>query len=192
MKNSVFLAIASIALSGCIGSVPDAPKYWTVEFVPAAVDTAQRNASRPTVKLSSISVSAPYSGSSIAVMRKDGSVAFDAYNAFAAPPVALLSNAAYEAVEASGVFSSVIRSQSIASSPLALELSVVRLALDCRGDAARKATVVVRATVVESRAVKSSAVGHGEADASDGDYSKAFSEAFSRAVCEAAKRLALE
>ena len=174
-------------LAGCLGTAPKAPKNWTVEWTGTTVENAS-DAKAPSVKLQQLEVRAPYGGSRIAVLRPDGSIVFDAFNAFAAPPASLLKGAAFDVVEASGVFSRAVRPGSSAAADLSLEITVTRLAFDCRAEGRREASVELVMTLVGGRSVVSSAKGEASAPV-DGDFSAAFSHAFENAVLSALRSL---
>ena len=76
MKKFALFAFAA-ALSGCLGPAPKTPAYWTID-----VDSAD--------KVAFVTVCAPYGGQRIAVLRQDGSIAFDPANSFAAAPGAVM------------------------------------------------------------------------------------------------------
>ena len=186
----IFLPAALAALSGCFGgAAPKAPAHWTVEPQAASVErsVAPRRAA---VRVAGVTVRAPYDGMRLAVMRRGGSLASDPCNSFAASPAAILRGAAQDVVEASGVFAGVVAANSSASVPLALEVTVRRLALDCRVEGARSALVELTAVLVGGgREVVATARGEASIPAISGDYSAAFSSAFSSALAEALKRL---
>ncbi|MBR1921156.1 MAG: hypothetical protein IJ829_04015, partial [Kiritimatiellae bacterium] len=79
MKRIALLLLAP-ALAGCLGPAPKPPVNWTIE-----IDAAE--------KVASAVVCAPYGGQRLAVLRPDGSIAFDPMNAFAAPPAAIIKDA---------------------------------------------------------------------------------------------------
>ena len=146
-----FLAyFPAFILAGCLGSAPKTPVYWTIE-----VETAE--------KAAFVMVCAPYGGQRIAVLRGDGSIAFDPCNSFAASPAAILKDAL---VTRGGVGSVVVR----------------RLALDCREPGRRDAVVEL-----DIAAGEKSASGSASVSAADGNYSAAFSRAFAKAYAEARK-----
>ena len=146
MKKMVFLLFP--VLAGCLGSAPKPPVSWTID-----IDTD--------VKVAFATVCAPYGGQRFAVLRPDGSVAFDPCNAFAASPGSILKDAVVGRKGEGSLF-------------------VRRLALDCRAEGRRDA-------VVSLEIVSGNRAGKGEAAEStaDGNYSKAFSAAFAKAYAEA-------
>lgn len=147
MKN-VFIALLPPVLAGCLAAAPGRPAYWTLE-----IGSARR--------VASATVCAPYSGQRLAVLRPDGSVAFDPCNSFAASPSAIVRDALV-ARGAEGV------------------LSVRRLALDCRKTGRRDA-------LVELEVTSGGRVSSGSASepTADGNYTAAFSRAFERACAVA-------
>ena len=151
MKKYV-LSLLPLLFAGCLGSAPKAPVKWTVD-----ADTR--------LAVSAITVAAPYDGTRLAVMRSDGSLAFDAYNVFADRPRRLLEFA-------------------VKPEPSAPAILVRRFALDCREEGERKAYVVIRAS-----AGGRESDGEGVVNAQDGNYTRAFSAAFGDALRSALKGL---
>jgi len=135
-------------LAGCLGPAPKPPVNWTIEIAEDA-------------KVVSAVVCAPYGAQRLAVLRPDGSIAFDPRNSFAAAPAAIVKDAL---VERRGAGALVVR----------------RLALDCRSAGRRDAVVdlEVSAGDVVSR-------GSAAEPTADGNYTAAFSRAFSKAYREA-------
>lgn len=187
-KAIVILPAAAIALGGCISSAPKAPDNWVVEFsrAKAAEDALEAPANggdeKRIVRISQVSVRAPYDGIHMAVLRADGSLAFDPGNAFAAPPGPMLRGIAQDAVVASGLFSRAIASNSSAASDFALEICVTRLALDCRREGRRDATVELGLVLVRGRDIVGSSRAEGRSATGDRDFSAAFSQAFAKAM----------
>lgn len=137
------------------------------------------------MKLAGVSVASPYNSAQIAVLRPDGSIAFDPYNCFAAQPSSLLAPAAFAAVERKTGSGAAIRPNSSAAARRSVEITVSRFALDCREEGRRKAAVELSAALVEGRNLSAVAKAEAEADAASGDFSAAFSKAFADAVDEA-------
>lgn len=187
MKTAFYLAVTA-AFCGCLSSVPPAPKKWHVTEIKGEMPkiTAVR---KPSVKISRVDVRPPYDGTALAVLRADGSIAFDPCNAFASTPERLLSGAVFDALESAGFADVVLDSKSSVASPLKLEVTVTRLALDCRTEGRREASVAVMLRLCESRRVISTSRGEAVAPTADADYTKAFSTAFTRSMSEALKRL---
>ena len=175
------MAMAVLA-GGCLVSAPPQPKSWIV--------SAQRkpayevNVSKA-ARLGSLSVAAPYDRPALAVRRADGSIAFDAYNVFATSPSALLRAPLATLLEDGGSFGRILPSSSMARTGTTVEAVVNDLSLDCREEGRRTANVSITIAVMENREVKNFLDGEGSADASSGDYSAAFSEAFAKAVSAA-------
>lgn len=160
---------------------------WTVEY-PArdAGDAAAQTAgSAAAVRVSRVDVRAPFDGQRLAVLRGDGSIAFDPRNSFAAPPAALLRGATLDAARASRLAAAAIDRLSSASTPYSIEVSVSRFALDCRTPGARKASVALSVSLMDSRNVIATSEADAEADAAAGDYTSAFSKAFGAAIDKA-------
>lgn len=189
MRRILHLALAALPLfAGCLGSAPKAPKNWSVEWTKTAVERSEKEA-LPAVKLTQLDVRAPYNGTNLAVLRSDGSIAFDSFNSFAAQPAALLKGAVFDAVEASCVFSQVVSGNSAAVAPYAMEITVTRLALDCRTEGRRDATVSLTTVLVGSRSVVASASGEAAVPVSEGNLSQAFSAAFAEALISSLRSL---
>lgn len=191
MNVRTFAWLVLPALAGCLSSPPPAPANWTIEWArpETAATTAPAELSLGTVKVSGVDVRAPYNGQRLAVLRADGSVAFDPYNSFAAPPAALLKGAAVDVIESTGVFSRVLASASSARGVYSVELTVTRLALDCRTPDASAASVALKLTLLNGRDAVGTSSGEASAPVSDGNFTKAFSSAFTTALTEAASKL---
>lgn len=174
-----FSAVLASLAAGCLGSHPGEPAYWTAESSEARLVVAKPGADRVRASFRDLAVRAPYDGAHFAVLRADGSVAFDPMNSFAARPAMLLK----------GLAKDVIASAAPAdfASPRAetsFSVEVTRLALDCRREGARNAVValtLVAAGRDDARAVR----GEASVDASDGNYTRAFSQAFADALADA-------
>jgi len=189
MKNGAYAIFLLPLLAGCLSSAPRAPINWTIDFSRNTDAVAARtNAAAAAVRIAAIDVRAPYSGQRLAVLRPDGSIAFDPCNAFAASPALLLRGAAHEAVEASGMFARVLEPGSSAKETYAMEIVVTQLALDCRTEGRRTAKVAFTLTLIEGRMAVACVRGAGAAEATD-DFSAAFSTAFARAVADALAKL---
>lgn len=187
MRLTVAL-LGAVALAGCLSPAPKAPVSWTVSIA-GAKGAAVMERKWDVVRVSRVEVRAPYDGRSLAVLRPDGSLAFDSFNAFAATPASILVGAAVDALSASGAAASVIGPHSIASAQMSMEVTVTRLALDCRKDGARDASVALSIALLDGRRLVSVAEAEGGAATPDGNYSAAFSSAFGKAFAEALKRL---
>lgn len=146
MGRVLMLSSISLALVGCLSSAPKAPTSWVIE-----ADTG--------CAVSSVEVIAPYDGVRFVVMRKDGSVAFDGMNVFAARPASLLRGA-------------------LRSDPAGPVLYVRRLALDCTKEGERRAVAELLAVTRDGNEFLAAA----SVDASDGNYSRAYGKAFADAV----------
>ena len=183
----------AVVAAGCLtASAPSQVASWTIEFQPApaaaSVASAETTA-RGNARIAQVSVRAPYDAREIAVLRSDGSMAFDPYNRFASMPAALLRGALQDAFLSHGAFRTTVASGSQLETDVAVEATVTRLALDCREEGKRTAVVELTILLLRDRAVYASARGEGTADAADGNYTQAFSQAFSRAVASALSRL---
>ncbi len=176
-----------LLLVGCLGSGPKAPVCWIFGASDAKIAPADADALRKPARIGELSVRAPYDGLPLAVLRADGSVAFDPCNSFAARPSALLKGAAEDVLAASGAYDF----QSAADPRILafVDVTVTRLALDCKTEGCRKAVVDV--VVVERQGGRIHpdkvrvAAGAGSVDAADGNYSRAFSQALADALAGA-------
>jgi uncharacterized lipoprotein YmbA len=177
------------ALAGCLSpSHPPEVACWNIEYsAPAAPSAAEPRFG--VARVSQVTVRAPYGAKSIAVLRGNGTVAFDPYNEFAAGVAQLLKGTVAEAMEKSGLFNAVVGASSSAGSDVFAEATVTRLALDCREQGRRKAVADVCVMLVSGRDIVASASGSGTADAADGNYGKAFSRAVSDALANALRGL---
>ena len=178
--------ISVLAFSGCLTSAPPPPKSWIVS---ASRKSNSELMIDKVARLGSITVAAPYDKSALAVKRADGSLAFDAYNVFASSPSALLRAPLAALLEDDGRFGRVLSSVSTARSTSTLEAVVTDLSLDCTVENRRTAKVSISIAVIENREIKIFLDGSGSADAASGDYSAAFSEAFSQAVFDALRSM---
>jgi len=185
--EKLHLVLASVALlAGCAATAPRAPDNWAVEFSRAGSSAAAKSEAKPqfpAVRVASVSVRAPYDAARFAVLRADGSVAFDGYNQFAASPAALLRGAVQDAMEASGRFARVAAPTSSEAVPLSAEVTVTRLALDCREKGRRAASVALSVVLIDARrAAVATGRGEGSATVAAKDFSAAFSGAFASAM----------
>ena len=175
-------------LAGCFTSRPPEIRDWTVEFCWRAKPVAQPKFG--VVRVSQVTVRAPYDARGFQVLRADGSLAQDPYNRFAASPSQLLKGPIQDAFAASGAFDGVVGQSSSAAVSAVAEVSFSRFALDCRTDGSRTADVALTVLVLDrDRKIAALLRGDGRADAAAGDYSKAFSEAFSAAIESASRQL---
>ena len=186
MSKILPFALAPLLVAGCLSSGPRPAVNWTVESLPVTAAAAPKWG---VVRVAQVNVRAPYDGVRFAVLRPDGSIAFDAYNAFAASPAAILRGTACDIMAASGLFTRVLPSSSAAAADVSVEITVERLAVDCRVKGARHAVVSLAVRLLKGREVVSSATGEGSLPAAAGGYTAAFSSAFNRALSEALKRL---
>ena len=177
------------ALAGCLSpSHPPEVACWNIEYSASATSSVAEPRFG-VARVSQVTVRAPYGAKSIAVLRGNGTVAFDPYNEFAAGVAQLLKGTVAEAMEESGLFNAVVGASSSAGSDVFAEATVTRLALDCREQGRRKAVADVCVMLVSGRDIVASASGSGTADAADGNYGKAFSRAVSDALANALRGL---
>jgi len=185
LKHAHLCILPAMAmLAGCLSSGTPAATEWTVAVEKGAV----RHVAAPkfgVARLLLVDVRAPYAGREIAVLRGDGSVAFDPYNTFAATPLRLMTGGALDALAGSGLFSAVVEAGSSADSDVDVEVAVLRMALDCRVEGSRRAVVALSVRLVRSHRIVAYAIGEGACDAGSGDYSASFSAAAASAFGEA-------
>lgn len=174
--------------AGCLVSAPPQPKSWVVSA--PRKPSLEVNVTK-VARLGSLSVAAPYDKPAMAVRRKDGSLAFDAYNVFATSPSSLLRSPLAALLSENGRFGRILPSSSTARTGTTVEAVINDLSLDCREEGRRIARVSLSLAVVENREVKEFLDGEGEADVVEGDYSAAFSAAFEKAVSTAMAGAAL-
>ena len=186
MKLRIVIVALLPLVGGCLGTAPKAPKTWSVEWTNPAVERVERD-KMPAIKLLLVDVRAPYNGNRLAVLRADGSIVFDSFNSFAAQPAAILRGAAFDALAASGAFERVVSGASFAITPLSAEITVNRLALDCRKSNHRDALVSLSLVIVGNRSVVASASAEASVTVEGGDYSTAFSKAFEDALLSAVR-----
>lgn len=188
-KCSVLLTSAALAMcAGCLGPAPKVPKMWLVETKVTAVKSTEEPR-YGAVRLVRLTVRAPYDRPALAVLRNDGSIAFDPANSFAATPAAMLKGTALDVITSTGIFPLAVEHASSAATKNSLEIAVTQFALDCRTQGLRTASVAVKVMLLEGHNVVAVAEGDGETLAKDGDYSAAFSTAFTSALVQALKKL---
>lgn len=139
-------------------------------------------------RVSQVLVRTPYQSDSLAVLRADGSIAFDPYNRYASAPSPLLRGVVFDAMTASGLFKSVLPTASIAAAELEVEVQVLRLALDCRseGAASRKAVADILVRLVDKTdAVIRTVSASGSSPVVGRNFGETFSTAVSAALMKA-------
>lgn len=151
LRQLIMPAIIAVTASGCFSTSPKPALNWLIE-----PDDGFR--------ASALTVAAPYDDSRMVVMRPGGLVAFDAYNVFAARPLAMIATAAPFERNAPKVH-------------------IRRLALDCRVQGQRSALVELQLSNANE-----TVSGHGAVSAIDGNYSFAFSEALKFAYEDALRK----
>lgn len=188
MRN-LLMVVLPLVLAGCFSVTPPKVKHWTV--TPAASELTP--AERPTygeARLAIVAVRSPFDGKEFTVLRSDGSMAFDPFNHFASAPSALIKGAALDVIRGTGMFKGVQTAVTTADVSCNLELIVDEIALDCRTEGSRLASVKLTLAMISKRQVSAAAHGAATVDASSGDYSAAFGEAFTKAVVSAVSGLA--
>lgn len=196
MRRASALGLLLALCCGCFSTSRPDTKSWTVEPAAGMVRENRPEEGTPafvTTRMGGISVCAPYDRTAFVVRRPDGSVAFDAYNEFAASPSTLLRAPVMSQLAADGRFGRVVAPSSVAGADAAVEVLVRDISLDCRDGSRRTARAAVSVDVVKTgrgaRVVALSGDGTSESDASAGDYSTAFSEAFNEALAAALRAL---
>lgn len=193
VSDGAWLALAAavvVSCAGCFSSAPPPATAWTVDAAPVSgLPPAEPKPVFAATRLGGVSVLPPYDQPSFAVRRADGSIAFDPANRFAAQPAALLKGPLMAGLSADGRFGHVVSQTSVVNSDAIVEVVFPELSLDCRDAGSRKARASVTVNVVKGgrsqRDIALSGSGAGEADASDGNYSAAFSAAVNTAVANA-------
>ena len=179
MKKLIALSLIPI-LSGCLSASVPRVSQWLLEYKGPV--RATRLTKYEVGRVSQVTVRSPYNEVGIAVLRADGSMAFDPYNEYAANPTAMLKGFVFDAMDASGLFGTVVNPSSSVKSQAMLEVLVSRLALDCRKEGERKAVASVRVRLIANDGKTLHAQGEGESDAKDGNYGVALSDALSVAL----------
>lgn len=180
MKKLIALFLIPV-LSGCLSTEAPKVKQWLLEYRGPVCST--RLTKYEVGRVSQVLMRSPYNEVGIAVLRADGSMAFDPYNEYAANPTAMLKGVVFEAMDASGLFGAVVNPSSAVRSTAIVEVLVSRLALDCRAEGVRKAVASVVVRLVGGDSERAAyAQGDGEADARDGNYGAALSGAVSTAL----------
>jgi len=185
------LALAASLFAGCLTPAPPAPVNWTIEWRPHEDAVTTWETLPLTLRVADVVVRAPYSGTRLPVLRADGSLAFDAYNIFAAPPGKLMKGAAVDAIVRSKRFRHVIGHESQAKADLEMEVTVTRLALDCRTEGRRDALVELTVAFIDEKGgVLAVGPGRASVPVSEGNFSTGFSRAFSGALYASADVIA--
>lgn len=185
----LLLLLSPLVLAGCLTSRAPEVACWNLEYAADAAAAAKADARLGIVRVSQIVVRAPYAAKGIAVLRANGTVAFDPYNEYAAGPAALLKGVVSDAMVASGLFKAVVSESSSVKASLLAEVTVTRLAIDCREEGVRRASAELLLQLVDGREISASVKGAGAADAADGNYGAALSRAVSDALAAALGQL---
>lgn len=186
MKKYLALALVPV-LTGCLSAAAPSVSKWIVGY--DGVGMAPVSPKYGVIRVSQVVVRPPYNDISMAVLRANGSMAFDPYNEYAALPAQLFKGLAYDGIAASGAFGAVVGASSSVHAPYSAEVVVVKLALDCRTEGERRAVASVFVRIVKDREIVTVVNGEGAADAADGNYGAAFSKAVSAAFVTALKQL---
>ena len=176
-------------LAGCLTASQLERADWNIECTDRAAQVAE-NPKFGVARLILVELRAPYNVRDIAVLRANGSIAFDPCNGYASAPVQLVKGAAIDSLARSGLFKAVVGSGSAADADVDVELAVTRLALDCREEGVRRAVAFLSLRIVRAHRIVGIVTGEGSADASNSsDFSAAFSDAVTDALSDALKKL---
>lgn len=188
MKRIIFVLLPVLALSGCLSVSPDESHLWLVGYRPEGLAPAK--AKYGVTRLIQLVVRSPFDAFPMAVLRADGTVAFDAYNKFPAMPSQLFRGPILDALTASGLFTRVVGPTSSATSDMIVEVAIEKLVLDCSDANARAADVSLAVRLLNAqRHIVCVALGSAKVDAQSGNYGEAFSLALSRALTQAIGKL---
>ena len=179
MKKLIALSLIPL-LFGCLSASSPKVTQWLMEYKGPV--RATRMPKYEVGRGSQVLVRSPYNEVGIAVLRADGSMAFDPYNEYAANLTAMLKGFVFDAMDASGLFRTVVNPSSSVKSQALTEVLVSRLVLDCRKAGERKAVASVRVRLIADDGRTLYAQGEGAADAKDGNYGMALSDALSTAL----------
>ena len=182
----LLLLLSPMVLAGCLTSRAPEVACWNLEY---AADAAKADARLGVVRVSQVVVRAPYAAKGIAVLRANGTIAFDPYNEYAAGPAALLKGVVSDVMVASGLFKAVVSESSSVKASLLAEVTVTRLAIDCREEGVRRASAELLLQLVDGREISAAVKGAGAADAADGNYGAALSRAVTDALAAALGQL---
>ena len=198
MKKTILVFLSLPLLAGCLSNAPRAATNWTLEPLQTSSAIAAKNmlslhssTNLPIVRLGSINVCEPYNTRHFVIIRPNGSFAFDPMNEFAATPSLLIRSTAENAARTTGLFSHVITHNSMANANQTLELSISRLAIDCREKNERRATISLSLLLSSARAIlaQTSATASVLIPDDQMNFSEAFSKAFEEAFAQAAALL---
>jgi len=191
-----------LACAGCLSSsVPEVRRWTVVHQGDASAATAKARpevAPAPyfsTLRLGPVIVNAPYDKTSFVLHRTDGSVAFDAYNGFAAAPSALLRGITRDNLNEFPKFGRVVSQSSVAAADAQAELLVRDLSLRSPSapGGALTAHVALTLGIVRTgrppRAVVLTVDGEAGSEVASDDYSTAFSKAFDQAFRQALDKI---
>ena len=177
-KTLAFLTLPLLA--GCLSSTMPAVSHWPLDYV-----GGEKPAFKATYgigRVTQVTVRTPYNAEGLAVLRADGTTELDPYNEFVAVPSALLKGVVFDALEASGRFTTVVNASSTVAASTSVEVLVTRLALDCRTEGERKATANVVVRLLRNGEIRGIEKGAADEDAADGNDGRAFSKAVSTAL----------
>lgn len=181
-----YLSVALLFfLSGCFSPVSLDKNVWLVGREKQRI--AEHFKYDAYAKLTSLTVRSPFDSIKLAVLRGDGTIAFDAYNVFASLPSSMLKSAAVDALNNAALFKGVFLSGSSVKSTYEVEVEVLKFALDCTSS--RKAAAEVSVVILNGRTPEHVLLGKSFVDASDGNYSAAFTDAFFAAMRNALSSL---
>jgi len=183
------LCIVSLSLlAGCMTASVPTVSYW---YVTSPVDRPLVEKPKyGVVRISQVIVRAPFDSRQIVVRRADGSIAFDAYNNFAALPSQLFKAPVIASIANSGLCTLAVDAASSARTDDVTEAIITDLALTTADDGTLNANVsVIYRLLDQKRDIVSIALGSGIAAVENGSLTHAFSAAFAKASSKALSEL---
>ncbi len=190
MRQMACVVLLALLMAGCLSSSAPDVKAWSIGAVPPDPSRTRQLEGTGQLygssRLGSVVVNAPYDRTQFTVHRADGTDAADHYNVFSAAPSSLLRAAAQSGLGADGRLGHVVHQSSVLTTDAQVEIQVKELSLDCREPGRRAACAAVSLDVIKvgrgPRTLASTGEGRAAVDAQDGDYGRAFSQAFSNAL----------
>ena len=176
------------AMTGCLTSTAPSIALWPIDYIGAG-KTVSAKPRYDVARLQQVVVRAPFSEQGLAVLRANGSMAFDPYNEYAAQPAQLMKGVALDALTDCGLFKQVVGAGSSARASVTVEVLVTRLALDCQTAESRRAIACLTVRLVDEREILAIVKGEGAVDAADGNFGAAFSRAVTSAFVSALGQL---
>lgn len=188
MKGKILAFVLLPILTGCLTSTVPEVTCWKIDYTP--VDKLAAETSFGVARIAQVGVRSPYDGRPLAVLRGNGSLAFDPFNEFATNPSLLFKGVIYDALQQCGSFKAVVSPSSNVRNDVSVEAVFSNLYLDCREEGKRIAYASLELRIIgHDRSLVSIAKGEGHCDAADGNYTRAFSSAASLAIEKAIRQL---